>query len=53
MSCIDIIYSVATVHSIIMRTKNHESKELMLIGKKSMNNILNPVDLPKLHVVDV
>lgn len=48
-----MIFSVSTVQSIISRTKKYESKELILIGKKSMNDILNPSNLPKATIVEM
>jgi len=45
--------TVATVTSIINRTKENDSKELMLIGKKSMNDILEPTNLPKATIVNI
>lgn len=45
--------TVGTVLSIINRTKEHDSKELILVGKQSMSDILNPTNLPKVNVVQV
>jgi len=43
--------TMATVRSIIIRTKDNNSKELLLIGKKSMNDILAPTNLAKTYTV--
>eukprot|EP01083_Nonionella_stella_P215065 774411_1 len=44
--------TMSTVKSIITRSKEHESFELLLVGKKAMDNILNPRQLPKTRTVD-